>query len=99
MYTLKELLNKAIAMKASDLHLTVGLSPTVRCNGKLIGLGEEKLTISYTEKFSKCQQKMHFAHSVLEKWNFLWYGTWKKPQFALKGAPYETFCHFQKSNQ
>ena len=53
MYTLKELLNKAIAMKASDLHLTVGLSPTVRCNGKLIGLGEEKLTISYTEKFSK----------------------------------------------
>lgn len=53
MYILKELLNKAIAMKASDLHLTVGLSPTVRCNGKLIGLGEEKLTISYTEKFSK----------------------------------------------
>lgn len=53
MYTLKELLNKAIAMNASDLHLTVGLSPTVRCNGKLIGLGEEKLTISYTEKFSK----------------------------------------------
>ena len=53
MYTLKELLNKAIAMKASDLHLTVGLSPTVRCNGKHIGLGEEKLTISYTEKFSK----------------------------------------------
>ena len=53
MYILKELLNKAIAMNASDLHLTVGLSPTVRCNGKLIGLGEEKLTISYTEKFSK----------------------------------------------
>lgn len=53
MYILKELLNKAIAMNASDLHLTVGLSPTVRCNGKLIGLGEEKLTISCTEKFSK----------------------------------------------
>ena len=53
MYILKELLNKAIAMNASDLHLTVGLSPTVRCNGKLICLGDEKLTISYTEKFSK----------------------------------------------
>ena len=53
MYILKELLNKAIQMNASDLHLTVGLSPIVRCNGKLICLGDEKLTISYTEKFSK----------------------------------------------
>ena len=43
MYILNELLGKTIEMGASDLHLTVGLPPTVRNNGKLIALGEEKL--------------------------------------------------------
>ena len=43
MYLLKELLSKTIEMNASDLHLTVGLPPTVRSNGKLIQLGIDKL--------------------------------------------------------
>lgn len=53
MYLLKELLSKTIEMKASDLHLTVGLPPTIRCNGKLIQLGNDKLLPDDMEEFSK----------------------------------------------
>ena len=53
MYVLQELLRKTIEMKASDLHLTVGLPPTIRYNGKLIHLGDEKLLPNDVEEFSK----------------------------------------------
>ena len=53
MYFLKELLTKTIELGASDLHLTVGLPPTVRCNGKLIQLGNKKLFPDDVEKFSR----------------------------------------------
>ena len=53
MYLLKELLTKTIEMNASDLHLTVGLPPTVRCNGKLIHLGGDKLLPNDMEEFSR----------------------------------------------
>lgn len=43
-YTLNELLRETIKRGASDLHLTVGLPPTIRVNGKLTKIGEEKLT-------------------------------------------------------
>lgn len=43
-YVLNELLKETIIRGASDLHLTVGLAPTIRVNGKLLKLGEEKLT-------------------------------------------------------
>ena len=38
-------------MNASDLHLTVGLAPTIRCNGKLIQLGIDKLSSNDLERF------------------------------------------------
>lgn len=53
MYLLKDLLSKTIEMGASDLHLTVGLPPTIRCNGKLIQLGNDKLLPDDMEIFSK----------------------------------------------
>ena len=53
MYLLEELLSKTIEMNASDLHLTVGLPPTIRCNEKLIQIGSNKLSPNDTEKFSK----------------------------------------------
>ena len=53
MYLLKELLSKTIEMKASDLHLTVGLPPTIRSNGKLIQIGVDKLLPQDMEGFSK----------------------------------------------
>ena len=53
MYLLLELLNKTKEMNASDLHLTVGLAPTIRCNGKLIKLGIDKLSSNDLERFSR----------------------------------------------
>ncbi|MDV4152322.1 type IV pilus twitching motility protein PilT [Clostridium sp. AL.422] len=44
MYVLDELLKETISRGASDLHLTVGLVPTIRVNGKLVKIGSEKLT-------------------------------------------------------
>ena len=43
-YVLNELLKETINRGASDLHLTVGLPPTIRVNGKLLRIGEDKLT-------------------------------------------------------
>lgn len=43
-YLLNELLQETINKGASDLHLTVGLPPTIRVSGKLMRIGEEKLS-------------------------------------------------------
>lgn len=53
MRALNELLETTIKEKASDLHLTVGLPPTIRVNGELISLGNDKLTPEETEEYSK----------------------------------------------
>ena len=53
MYSLNELLEKTLELKASDLHLTVGLPPVVRINGRLIRVGESKLLPNDTERFAK----------------------------------------------
>lgn len=53
MYFLKDLLTKTIEVGASDLHLTVALPPTIRVNGKLIQIGNEKLLPNDIESFAK----------------------------------------------
>lgn len=53
MYFLKRLLNETVEVGASDLHLTVGIPPTIRLNGKLIKLGEEKLEPEEIESFAR----------------------------------------------
>lgn len=53
MYFLNELLSSTIEKHASDLHLTVGIPPTIRVNGRLIKLGEEKLLPEDIEVFAK----------------------------------------------
>ena len=53
MILLNELLKKTVDEKASDLHLTVGISPILRVNGELVRVGEEKLTASDTKKYAK----------------------------------------------
>lgn len=50
---LKELLQKTIDFKASDLHLCVGVEPTIRINGELIKLIKEKLTQQDTNTYAK----------------------------------------------
>lgn len=53
MISLKNLLKKTIEENASDLHLTVGVAPVMRVNGKLKRLGSEKLQPSDTDRFSR----------------------------------------------
>ena len=53
MYSLKELLKIAVKDKASDLHLTVGLPPTVRVNGMLKKLDYKDLSSHDTEEYAK----------------------------------------------
>lgn len=53
MQSLKELLEITIKEGASDLHLTVGVTPTIRINGNLIKLNGNKLMPADTEKYAK----------------------------------------------
>lgn len=53
MQSLKELLEITIKEGASDLHLTVGITPTIRINGNLIKLNGNKLMPADTEKYAK----------------------------------------------
>ncbi len=53
MKTLNELLKLAIDEKASDIHITVGVSPVIRVDGKLITLDEAKLKPIDTEKYAR----------------------------------------------
>lgn len=48
-----ELLTKADEMNASDLHITVGIPPTFRVNGRLQAYGEEKLLPDDLERMVK----------------------------------------------
>lgn len=53
MISLNELLELTIKNNSSDLHLTVGIPPAMRVNGKLVLLKSEKLTQNETEEFAK----------------------------------------------
>ena len=46
---MKAILHEAVEKGASDLHITVGLPPTLRWMGKLVCLGQTPLTASDTE--------------------------------------------------
>lgn len=53
MIPLNELLEKTIKENASDLHITVGISPMLRINGKLEKVSNEKLTPNDTKSYVK----------------------------------------------
>ena len=53
MYLLKDLIVKTIESEASDLHLSVGIPPTIRVNGKLKHIGTEILDKSKLQEFSR----------------------------------------------
>ena len=50
MAKMDELLQSAVQMKASDLHITVGVPPIVRVNGELVRMAEAALTVKETEQ-------------------------------------------------
>lgn len=53
MSILNELLERTVKEGASDLHLTVGIPPTIRVNGELVHLDYSKVTPIATEDFSR----------------------------------------------
>ena len=53
MCSLRELLKIAIKNRASDLHLSVGISPTIRVDGILKKLNYKDLSSDDTEKYAK----------------------------------------------
>lgn len=53
MISLRELLEITVKKNASDLHLTVGIPPVVRINGKLLTINDVKLQPSDTELYAK----------------------------------------------
>lgn len=79
---LLELMNKCHAVHASDLHLTVGMPPIIRLNGRLIHLNEEVLrpadTVEYVvqctdEEQRKCLDRdgeIDFSISIIGGFRF-----------------------------
>jgi twitching motility protein PilT len=53
MLSFEDLLKKAVELNASDLHITVGIPPTMRINGNLVPYGNDKLDPKDTEVYVK----------------------------------------------
>lgn len=51
MYVLKELLEKTVSLKGSDLHISVGIKPFARVSGELLEIGEEVLKEREVDSF------------------------------------------------
>ena len=49
--TIQDLMKQTVQMKASDLHITVGIPPTVRVNGQLEKISDQILNSADTEAF------------------------------------------------
>nr|WP_132849051.1 type IV pilus twitching motility protein PilT [Serpentinicella alkaliphila] len=53
MIDIYELMDKTMESKSSDLHITVGVPPTIRINGQLVPIGETKLIAQDTDIIAK----------------------------------------------
>lgn len=51
MLSFEDLLRKTVELNASDLHITVGIPPTMRINGNLVPFGSDKLNPKDTENY------------------------------------------------
>ncbi|NLZ48666.1 MAG: type IV pilus twitching motility protein PilT [Clostridiales bacterium] len=66
MLALNELLELTLKSGASDLHLTVGVPPIMRINGKLISIKEENLTPENTEAYARTVLKEKYEEYSTE---------------------------------
>ena len=61
---MEQLLQQAVKSGASDLHITVGVPPTLRINGKLVPMDHPILVVKDTEKLfiaiTKAEQQLYF---------------------------------------
>ncbi|NLY44097.1 MAG: type IV pilus twitching motility protein PilT [Clostridiaceae bacterium] len=67
MRNIQEILKYSIEKGASDIHLTVGIPPTMRINGQLIQIGESRLKAEDTEKLVRQMLTEQQFHRFLEK--------------------------------
>jgi twitching motility protein PilT len=68
MNTLAELLQKAIQTGSSDLHLTIGVPPKIRVDGKLRSLEMPVLTAPETKRLAYSVMTDSQKHQFEEKW-------------------------------
>jgi twitching motility protein PilT len=68
MNTLAELLQKAIQAGSSDLHLTIGVPPKIRVDGKLRSLEMPVLTAPETKRLAYSVMTDSQKHQFEEKW-------------------------------
>ena len=89
---MKKLLDHAIDRKASDLHLTVGLGPTLRVDGKLLPVeGGEVLTAEETEKLATSIMTEEEAESLKHRKEIDF-------SFGYKDMRFRTNVFYQKGN-
>jgi len=48
-----DILRKAVELKCSDVHISVGMPPAVRLNGSLVRISDEPLTSDQTQQFAR----------------------------------------------
>jgi twitching motility protein PilT len=70
MFTLAEMLHKAIQAGASDLHLTIGTPPQLRVDGKLRPMELPALTPADTKRLAYSVMTDTQKHAFEEKWEF-----------------------------
>ncbi len=70
MFTLAEMLHKAIQAGASDLHLTIGTAPQLRIDGRLRPMDLPSLTPADTKRLAYSVMTDTQKHAFEEKWEF-----------------------------
>jgi len=70
MFTLAEMLHKALQAGASDLHLTIGTPPQLRVDGKLRPMDLPALTPADTKRLAYSVMTDTQKHAFEEKWEF-----------------------------
>ena len=68
MYTLAELLQKVLLAGSSDLHLTIGIPPQMRVDGKLRPAGDELIGAPDTKRLAYSVMTDMQKHAFEEKW-------------------------------
>jgi len=68
MYTLAELLQKVLLAGSSDLHLTIGIPPQMRVDGKLRPAGDELIGAADTKRLAYSVMTDMQKHAFEEKW-------------------------------
>ncbi len=66
MLTFSELVAASVELKASDLHITVGVPPVARIDGKLVKISEERMMPNDIEEIAKSVMTP-YAHKVFEE--------------------------------